>query len=262
MATPLEPNHPSPDAMDPDAVHPDAVHPDAVHPDAVHPDAVHPDAVHRDAVDADALAVPGGMRPVVWLADAAAPHALSPRLARALLDEHTRHGDVVVDIDDDVAFAAAAAETGRRHHALGGGHRLAPLGEAAGYVDLVLLRWPQSRAANPRWLLVACRTLLRQGSGVLAVAVSVAAADRIAHLSALTGAAHAVGLRQIRHVAVLSREPARPTSTSVHDPGSDDAAPPHADASGDTGGHVPAPDAATAPHTDLLIFAAEAGHHD
>jgi hypothetical protein len=92
-------------------------------------------------------------------------------------------------------------------------------------VDLVLLRWPQSKAANPRWLLTACRTLLRHGSGVLAVAVSVPAAYRIAHLSALTGAVHAVGLRQIRHVAVLPPEPARPTSASLHDSGSDDAAP-------------------------------------
>src|SRR6266545_781180 len=216
MATPLEPNRPGP-----------------------------------DAVDADALAVPGGVRPVVWLADAAAPDALSPQLARALLDEHTRRGDVVVDIDDDVAFAAAAAEAARRHHALGGGHRLAPLGDAAGYVDLVLLRWPRSPAANPRWLLVACRTLLRHGSGILAVAVSVPAAHRIAHLSALTGAAHAVGLRQVRHVAVLDPDA---TAGSERHPGSA--------ATADMCGHAPAPAGVAAPHTDLLIFAAEVGHHD
>src|SRR6266511_3779672 len=193
MATPLEPNRPSP-----------------------------------DAVDADALAVPGGVRPVVWRVDAAAPHALSPQLARALLYEHTRRGDVVVDIDDDVAFAAAAAETARRHHALGGGHRLAPIGDAAGYVDLVLLRWPRTQAANPRWLLVACRTLLRHGSGVLAVAISVPAVHRTSHLSALTGAA----------------------------------APPRSGATADGCGHAPAAASPVAPHTDLLIFATEAGHHD
>jgi len=224
MAAPLEPNRPSPDAV-------------------------------------DALAVPGGVRPVVWLADAATPRALSPQLARALLDEHTRRGDVVIDIDDDVAFAAAAAETGRRHHALGGGHRLAPLGEDAGYVDLVLLRWPQPHAANPRWLLVACRTLLRHGSGVLAVAVSVPAAHRVSHLSALTGAAHAVGLRQVRHVAVLHPDT---TPGSGHHPGGA-AAPPDTHASAataDRGGHAPAAASPAAPHTDLLIFAAEAGHHD
>src|SRR2546423_15485121 len=163
MATPLEPNRPSPDAV-------------------------------------DALVVPGGVRPVVWLADAAARQALSPQLARALLDEHTRRGDVVVDIDDDVAFAAAAAETGRRHHALGGGHRLAPLGEAAGHGDLVLLSWPRPHAANPRWLLVACRTLLRHDTGVLVVAVRVPVPQRLSHLSALTGAARTVGLRAVRHV--------------------------------------------------------------
>ncbi len=224
MATPLEPNQPSP-----------------------------------DAVDADALAVPGGVRPVVWRVDAAAPHALSPQLARALLYEHTRRGDVVVDIDDDVAFAAAAAETARRHHALGGGHRLAPIGDAAGYVDLVLLRWPRTQAANPRWLLVACRTLLRHGSGVLAVAISVPAVHRTSHLSALTGAAHAVGLRQVRHVAVLQPDP---TPASGHHPGGGAAAPPRSGATADGCGHAPAAASPVAPHTDLLIFATEAGHHD
>src|SRR5437763_413837 len=221
-----------------------------------------PNRPRPDAVDADALAVPGGVRPVVWLADAAAPDALSPQLARALLDEHTRRGHVVVDIDDDVAFAAAAAETGRRHHALGGGHRLAPLGDAAGYVDLVLLRWPRSQAANPRWLLVACRTLLRHGSGVLAVAVSVPAAYRIAHLSALIGAAHAVSLRHVRHVAVL---PPAATPGSGRHPESGVAAPPDGHAStvtADRSGHPPAVAGGAAPHTDLLIFAVEAGHHD
>src|SRR6266511_143744 len=161
MATPLEPNRPGP-----------------------------------DAVDADALAVPGGVRPVVWLADAAAPDALSPQLARALLDEHTRRGAVVVDIDDDVAFAAAAAEAARRHHALGGGHRLAPL----------------------------------------AVAVSVPAAHRISHLSALTGAAHAVGLRQVRHVAVVHPGP---TPGSGRHRGGGAVAPPSIGA-GDLCGHAPA----------------------
>jgi len=182
----------------------------------------------------------------VWLADAAAPDALSPQLARALLDEHTRRGDVVVDIDDNVAFAAAA-EAARRHHALGGGNRLAPLGDASGYVDLVLLRWPRSQPANPRWLLVACRTRLRHGSGLLAVAVSVPAAHRISHLSALTGAAHAVGLRQVRHVAVLHPDP---TPRSGHHPGSG-VAPPSIGATADLCGHAPAAASRAAPHTDL-----------
>ncbi len=85
-----------------------------------------------DGLDADALAVPGGVPPVVWLA-AAASDALSPQVASALLDEHTEHGDVVVDVDDDVAFAAAAAETGRRHHALGGDHHLTALTFGSGH---------------------------------------------------------------------------------------------------------------------------------
>src|SRR5439155_17214259 len=139
----------------------------------------------------------------------------------------------------DEVLAAAAAETGRPELALGGGIRLALLGDAAGYVDLVLLRWPQSQTSNPRWLLVACRTLLRHGSGVLAVAVSVPAAHRISHLSALTGAAHAVGLRHVRHVAVLHPDA---TPGSGHHPESGVAAPPdrHAStATADRSGHPP-----------------------
>jgi hypothetical protein len=231
MATPLEPNRPSPDAM-------------------------------------DALAVPGGVRPVVWLADAAARQALSPQLARALLDEHTRRGDIVVDIDDDVALAAAAAETGRRHHALGGGHRLATLGDAAGYVDLVLLSWPRPQAANPRWLMVACRTLLRHDTGVLVVALRVPALQRLSHLSALTGAARAVGLRDVRHVAAF--DPATSPERRHHRAGATPAEPDRdADTVPDTdhpGCHTP-PDTTphvgvVTPHTDLLIFTAEDDPHE
>ena len=54
-----------------------------------------------------------------------------------------------VDIDDDVALSAVAAETGRRHHGVGGAHRLVALGDAAGYVDLVVLRWPRPQATEP-----------------------------------------------------------------------------------------------------------------
>lgn len=88
-------------------------------------------------------------------------------LARLLLDVYTHVGDVVVDIDDDITFAAAAA---RRHHALGGQRHLATLGHAAGYIDLILLRWPRPEV-NPRLLLLACRALLGT-AGVLVIAAS------------------------------------------------------------------------------------------
>jgi hypothetical protein len=227
-----------------------------------------PNRPSHDAVDANALAVPGGVRPVVWLADAAAPNALSPQLARALLDEHTRRGDVVVDIDDDIAVAAAAAETGRRHHALGGGHRLAAVGDAAGYVDLVLLRWPRPKVANPRWLLVACRTLLRHDTGVLVVAVRVPASQRLSHLSALTGAARAVGLRDVQHIAAF--DPATTPGRRRHRAGATPAeadldANPHPDTDHPGGHTLPdtAPHAAVVtPHTDLLIFTMEDAPHE
>ena len=214
----------------------------------------------RDAVEADLLAVPGGVRPVVWRA-ASRRGVLSQPLARLLLDDQTRRGDVVIDVDDDVLFAAAAAETGRRHHALGGGTRLAALSDAAGYADLVLLRWPRPQA-NPRWLLVACRTLLRAGSGVLVVAVTVPAAQRTSHLSALTGAAHAVGLRHVRHITVVG--PDTPDA-SARPGGADDATPPVPDngaAGAGKGDHTDAGVGRLTPHTDLLIFVAEVGHHD
>jgi hypothetical protein len=217
-----------------------------------------------DTIDADALAVPGGVPAVVWLAPPATG-TLSPQLARMLVDEHTRRGDVIVDVDDDIAMAAVAAETGRRHHALGGGHRLAALGDAAGYVDLVLLSWPRPQAANPRWLLVACRTLLRHDSGVLVVAVRVPAPQRLSHLSALTGAARAVGLRDARHVAAF--DPAATPERRHRRVGvtaeSDRDANPDAD---HPGGHT-LPDTTpyvglVTPHTDLLIFAVEDDPHE
>ncbi len=225
-----------------------------------------PTGPRPDAIDADALTVPGGVPAVVWLAPPTTG-VLSPQLARMLLDEHTRRGDVVVDVDDDIALAAAAAETGRRHHTLGGGHRLAALGEAAGYVDLVLLSWPRPQAANPRWLLVACRTLLRH-DGVLAVAVRVPAPQRLSHLSALTGAARAVGLRDVRHVAAFD-----PATSPERGHRRAPATPAEPDRDADTtpvtdhpGGHTP-PDTTphvgvVTPHTDLLIFAVGDDSHE
>ncbi len=220
-----------------------------------------------DAFDTDADTIPGGGPAVVWLAPPTTG-TLSPQLARLLLDEYTRRGDVVVDIDDDIAMAAATAETGRRHHALGGGHRVAGMGQAAGYVDLVLLSWPRPKATNPRWLLVACRTLLRHNTGVLVIAVRVPAPQRLSHLSALTGAARTVGLRDVRHVAAF--DPATTPGRRRHRSGASPAQPDldvHADpGTDDSGGHTP-PDAAlhadpVTPHTDLLIFAAEDGPHE
>ncbi|GAA0925076.1 hypothetical protein [Virgisporangium aurantiacum] len=172
---------------------------------------------------ADRLALPGEARPAIWrAAPAQQPGCLSPRLAHLLLDDQTKVEDVVLDIDDDIAFAATAAATGRRHHALGGAHHLATMSHAAGYLDLILLHWPRP-AVNPRWLLTACRSLLGV-AGRLVIAVSVDNGQRMAHLTALGGAAATAGLNKIRHIAALD------------------------------------PDAATCehPHADLLIF----GVHD
>jgi hypothetical protein len=212
----------------------------------------------RDAAEADLLALPGGVRPDVWRAALPRTGVLSQRLARLLLDEQTRRGDFVIDVDDDVPFAAAAAETGRRHYALGGHTRLAALGDAAGCADLVLLHWPRPHV-NPRWLLAACRALLRDGSGVLVVAVTVPAAQRTTHLSALTGAAHAMDLHHVRHIAIV--DPDIPDA-SAHPAFTGDATPPGPDTDAGGGGNTPAGVCRPTPHTDLLIFVAEVGHVD
>src|SRR4051794_15910686 len=94
-----------------------------------HHDRHHPHDLPLDGQDADRLAAPGGVRPTLWRTPAGAqPGRLSLQAARLLLDGYTQLGDIVVDVDDDVAFAAAAAATGRHHHALGGHIHLATLG--------------------------------------------------------------------------------------------------------------------------------------
>jgi hypothetical protein len=199
------------------------------------------------------LAIPGNARPTLWRTPPAQqPGCLSPQLARLLLDERTQVGDVVLDIDDDVAFAATAAATGRRHYALGGEHHLAAMNHTAGYLDLILLHWPRP-AVNPHWLLRACRALLGI-AGCVAVAVSADPDQRVAHLSALSGAAATAGLRTIGHVAV-------PT------PGVPDAATPVAVTNTPPGHRAGPPTSGSAvgrnphelahPHTDLLIFGVE-----
>jgi hypothetical protein len=85
---------------------------------------------------------------------------------------------------------------------------LATLGHAAGYIDLILLRWP-SPPVQPRWLLRACRALLHT-SGHLVVAVSADPSQRIATLSAISGVARTVDLQNIEHIAVLAPDPKNP----------------------------------------------------
>lgn len=153
---------------------------------------------------ADHLAIPGDPPPWLIWAPPSPDGGLSRQIARVILDAYTATGDVVIDVDDDAAFAAIAARTGRRHHALGGSRHLATLGHAAGYIDLMLLRWP-SEAIQPHWLFFACRALLRN-AGCLVVTVTGERRHRIAHLSSMSGAASTAGLHIVDHVAVLTPE--------------------------------------------------------
>ena len=96
----------------------------------------------------------------------------------------------------------------------------------------------------------------------------VPAPKRLSHLSALTGAARTVGLRDVRHVAAF--DPATAPGRRRHRGGATPAQPDldvHADpGTDDSGGHTP-PDAAphvdpVTPHTDLLIFAVVDDRHE
>lgn len=200
---------------------------------------------------ADHLAIPGDPRPWLVWAPPGPDGALSPQLARVVLYAYTATGAVVIDVDDDAAFAATAARTGRRHHALGGATHLATLGHAAGYIDLMLLRWPCD-AIQPHWLFFACRMLLRS-AGCLVVAVTGEPRQRIAQLSSLSGAASTAGLHIVDHVAVLTPDQGVATPTdrrpvpSGHDRSRTDQV---------------AVDVAAAPpptaHTDLMVLATKA----
>ena len=180
----------------------------------------------------------GARHPIVWHTPSGAqPGSLSPELARLLLDSFTQAGALVVDVDDDIAFAATAAATGRRHHAVGGHAALPSIGDASGYIDLILLHWPRA-AGNPLLLLEACRALLRT-TGRLIIAVHVESGQRPAHLAALSGAGRTAGLRITAHIVAVAPSGIAPGI------------------SGDTRTGT-----APGPHTDLLIFQSEAGHDD
>lgn len=180
--------------------------------------------------DADVLAIPGDRLPWLVCAPAVAGGDLSPQLAQLILDAYTTTNDVVIDVDNDKALAAAATQTGRRHHALAGLAGLTALDHAAGYIDLMLLRWPQP-SVDPHWLFLTCRTLLRH-AGHLVLAVSGDQQHRIAILSALSGAARTADLHIVDHVVVLT-----PQTDTPHDTSTATASP--------------------AVHTDLLVLATQ-----
>jgi hypothetical protein len=202
----------------------------------------------HDGVAAAHLAIPGDRRPSMCRVAATNDGNLSPQLARLILDTHTNVGDVALDIDDDVAFAAAAAQAGRRHHALGGAQHLATMGHAAGYIDMILLHWPRP-AVNPRLPLIACRSLLHN-AGVLVIAASTEREHRISHLSALSGAATTAELHLIDHIAAVDTTTG--AATPVAAPGCATSRP------GIVADTAEAP-RLPVPHTDLLIFSLARG---
>jgi hypothetical protein len=177
------------------------------------------------------------------------PGSLPVELAQLLLTRYTQAGDIVVDLDDDVALAAEAAASGRRHYAAGD-RGPAGVADAAGCAQLVLLGWPRP-PTDPRLLLTACRDLLGP-SGRLAIAVRVRPPMRAAHLVALVGTSRTAGLRLVGHL--IARTAAGPQAPAAGDqrpePGGE-----QLDRSGP-------PPVTTAPDTDLLILQPVAGGHD
>jgi hypothetical protein len=114
------------------------------------------------------------------------PGCLTVELAQRLLDDHTRAGQVIIDLDDDPSLPGVAAATDRGHHALDGHIDPDVVARYTASADLLLLRWP-----------------------------------RTAHLVALTGAAHNVGFHLLRHivaVALTDDIPSPPTSGRVRYP--------------------------------------------
>ena len=205
-----------------------------------------PPSPHHDAGTTDRFGLPGGFEPIIWhVASSPAAHGdLSPEIASKLLDAYSEPGDLAVDVDEHAAFAAAATVAGRHYDSLAGDTRLAALSQRAGTADLVMMRWPRLHT-NPRWLLVACRSLLRT-DGRMAIAVTVPIHQRTPHISALIGAAHTAGMEHVAHVVILASTPEVPAPDREPHPG-------HAS------GHAPtAPASANvrrdAPRHDLLIF--------
>lgn len=176
------------------------------------------------------------------------PGSLPAELAQLLLCRYTQAGDIVVDLDDDVALAAEAAASGRRHYAAGD-RGPAAVADAAGCAQLVLLGWPRP-PTDPRLLLTACRDLLAP-SGRLAIAVRIEPPMRTAHLVSLVGAARTAGLRLVAHLIARTAP--------------DSQAPAAGDPRPEPGGEQPdlsvaSPDT-TEPDTDLLILQPVAGGH-
>lgn len=177
------------------------------------------------------------------------PGSLPVELAQLLLTRYTRAGDIVVDLDDDVALAAEAAASGRRHYAAGD-RSPAGVADAAGCAQLVLLGWPRP-PTDPRLLLTACRDLL-DPSGRLAIAVRVRPPMRTAHLVALVGAARTARLRLVGHlIARTAPDPQPPTASA-----------PRPESGGERPDRSGPPPATTALDADLLILQPMAGSHD
>jgi hypothetical protein len=140
------------------------------------------------------------------------PGRLTVELAQRMLDEHTQAGQVVIDLDDDPGLPGIAAATDRGHHALDGHTDPDVIARYTAGADLLLMRWPRP-ATNPRHLLQTAHILLKD-AGLLAIVIHVPAANRTAHLVALTSAAHNVGFHLLRHIVAIAPTediPGRPT---------------------------------------------------
>ncbi|HET8659195.1 MAG TPA: hypothetical protein VFM55_09375 [Micromonosporaceae bacterium] len=94
------------------------------------------------------------------------------RLAKRLVLVYTRHGDTVVDFDQDAYLHGAATAAGREYLALTAPARLADLDQISQPVSLVTLRWPRnappSHVERLGDLFTACRLMMSGDACVIA----------------------------------------------------------------------------------------------
>jgi hypothetical protein len=168
----------------------------------------------------DSPRVAGDVPITVWRLDdrdddqlATEPGAgFASRLAKRLVLVYTRHGETVVDFDQDAYLHSAATATGREYLALTEPARLADLDQISQPVSLVTLRWPRnaqpSHVDRVAELFTACRFMM---SGDACVIAAVRPSDPAGqgstfadHEYALRSAAERAGFTHVLQIVAVS----------------------------------------------------------
>jgi hypothetical protein len=184
--------------------------------------AARPNRSNHDARqhDDEAVLVGGDVPIAVWRLDdrddtgpAAAPGSrLASRLAQRLVLVYTRHGDAVVDFDNDPQLEHASAHTSRTYLSITEPSAVADLDTLTEPVSLVVLRWPPRHTtrtpASITDLFAACRLIMTADTCAI-VAVSSAPPGEpgttyAEHLGELLPAARAAGLTHVLQIVAVT----------------------------------------------------------